>query len=263
MSFNPAILDLISGAGSAPTPEVPTTISGLAMWFKADVMDTVNDLDLSGNVITWRDQSGNGRDVTQDTEASRPAWIAGSASGNINGLPVVHFNTGTKVLSRDNDNALRNKDGWTMIAVYRHDTVSFTPPIIAFSTGSSVTSYRAQIGHQSATTPRTAWRREDGNAITLLSGNTQSSGVVYQHVGRLDFRVGTASSMIRINGVQNDGSAPTTGTISDTDSLVFVVGRFSTFQWFGHLGEAMAYDRALSDAEVIQIETYLTARWGV
>jgi hypothetical protein len=209
MSFNPAILDLISGAGSAPA-FAPTNLSGLAMWFKADAINTEDDLDPSGNVHTWRDQSGNGRDVTQGTEASRPAWIEGNSSGNINGLPTVHFNTGTKVLERLDSNVLRNKPGWTLFAYYRHSTttaVASGPITASIGTG---TGSRAQLGYNSATQPRTGWRREDANAFSNVAGATVADGNIILHAGRLDFQSGTQSSMVRINGTQNNGGTPTT-----------------------------------------------------
>jgi hypothetical protein len=50
--------------------------------------------------------------------------------------------------------------------------------------------------------------------------------------------------------------------ISDTDSLQITVGRIATLQFYGHIGEILLYDRAISDAEIGQIETYLVGRWG-
>ena len=264
MSFNPAIFDLISVAGSAPAPEVPTTISGLAMWFKADVMDTVNDLDLSGNVITWRDQSGNGRDVTQATDASRPAWIAGNASGNINGLPTVHFNTGTKILARANSNVLQNKDGWTAIAFYRFSTsAAVNSPVFFASVNGAPTTGRASIRNETTGRVGTAWRRLDGDSVALIGYVANpNNGDISLQVGRLDFRSGSLESMVRYNGVTTAGGTPSAGLTSNTTSDTVALGRVSTIQWFGHLGEILLYDRALSDAELAQVETYLIGRWG-
>jgi hypothetical protein len=265
MSFNPAIFDLISVAGSAPAPEVPTTISGLAMWFKADAINTEDDLDDSGNVEIWRDQSGNGRDVTQDTQASRPAYISFDSVGNINGLPTVHFNTGTKVLASGANNILRNKNGWTAVAAYRYSTSSgINSPVFAVSTGGSSDNARAAIGVSSPnTTGRVLWRRLDADS---LSQATRASALVndglYHHFGRLDFQASSASSLLRLNGVSTSGSAPSTGLISDTDSLQITVGRIAALQFYGHIGEILLYDRAISDAEIGQIETYLVGRWG-
>jgi hypothetical protein len=264
MSFNPAIFDLISVAGSAPAPEVPTTISGLAMWFKADVMDTVNDLDLSGNVITWRDQSGNGRDVTQGTDASRPAWIAGSASGNINALPTLHFNTGTKVLERATSNVLQNKDGWTVFSYYRLSTTSTNFATVWAASINGSTNARAVHGLGNPNSRvRTGWRRLDADSfasVERVSGAADAS--LNLLVSRLDFRAASLSSIVRLNGNTNTGSAPTAGLISNTTSDLVSIGRTGATQFYGHVGEVLLYDRALSDAEIGQIETYLVGRWG-
>jgi hypothetical protein len=234
----------------------------LALWLKADA-GTI--LDGSDNVFIWADQSGNGRDVTQATEASRPAWIAGSASGNINGLPVVHFNTGTKVLERPTSNMLANKDGWTAFAYYRFSTstANFAPVFFASINGTAA-SGRASIGAENPSgETRTGWRRLDGDSFqAVIYGTTSADASLNLLAGRMNFDVASLSSMVRRNGVSTTGTAPTSGLISNTSSDVLSVGRSGTLQWYGHIGEVIVYDRALSDVELGQIETYLVGRWG-
>lgn len=63
----------------------PRSIPGLQFWCRADRISAAN---LSAaKVNTWSDLSGNGRHLTQGTDANRPTLVAGS----INGQPVVRF----------------------------------------------------------------------------------------------------------------------------------------------------------------------------
>jgi hypothetical protein len=244
---------------------VPTALTGLGMWFKADAINTEDDLDPSGNVEIWRDQSGNGRDVTQDTQANRPAWLHGSVPGNINGLPTLHFNTGTKLLASGANSALRNKDGWTAFAYYRLSTTSSNfATILAASTNGSITAPRAVIGLASNTArTRAGWRRLDADSFSSVERlSAAADGSLNLLVGRLDFRAASLSSLARLNGTSTNGSAPAAGLISNTTSDIVLIGRQSTLQFYGHIGEILLYDRALSDAEIGQIETYLIGRWG-
>lgn len=52
-----------------PAPFTPAGSAGLAAWFRQGVGQTVT----GSGVSTWADQSGNGRDLLQGTDANRPA----------------------------------------------------------------------------------------------------------------------------------------------------------------------------------------------
>src|ERR1035438_8942129 len=73
---------LVNITGSAPTNPVPT---GLSVWLKADAGVTTN---ASGGVTTWSDQSGNGNDAVQATDAFAPLFVTNAVNGN----PVLRFN---------------------------------------------------------------------------------------------------------------------------------------------------------------------------
>jgi hypothetical protein len=68
-------------------PAAPTSpvLTGLKVWLKADSGVTTN---LSGGITTWTDQSGNGNDAVQATDAFAPLFVPNA----VNGKPVLHFN---------------------------------------------------------------------------------------------------------------------------------------------------------------------------
>jgi hypothetical protein len=55
-----------------------------------------------------------------------------------------------------------------------------------------------------------------------------------------------------------NGGTPPSGTVSDTAAFVETMSA-----WDGDLAEQIAYNRALSDAEIIALEDYLSLKWGV
>lgn len=74
-----------AGAGGAQVP-TPLSIFGplLEVWHRAD---SLSGSDLSGSdIVTWRDQSGKGRDLSQATPANRLSL----SKGLINGKPAAN-----------------------------------------------------------------------------------------------------------------------------------------------------------------------------
>ena len=64
--------------------ELPTDITTLKLWLKANAIVGLNDGDV---VTTWSDASGNGNDAIQSTVAKKPIY----KTNIVNGLPVVRF----------------------------------------------------------------------------------------------------------------------------------------------------------------------------
>ena len=68
----------------------PDEIDNLKFWYKADVgvLDAGSDpCDDGEDVVTWKDQSGNGYDLLQATGTQQPLW----QDDQLNGHPAVQF----------------------------------------------------------------------------------------------------------------------------------------------------------------------------
>lgn len=63
---------------------MPNDLSGLKLWFRANTIVGLGDGEA---VQTWRDESGQGNDITQGTGAARPIY----KTDILNGRPVVRF----------------------------------------------------------------------------------------------------------------------------------------------------------------------------
>jgi len=80
-----------------------------AWWHKSDAGITLN----VSKVASWADQSGNGNDVTQGTDAARPTYFA---SGGPNSYPSLKFNN--QSLNKTLGSPIITTD-WTVVLVCR------------------------------------------------------------------------------------------------------------------------------------------------
>jgi hypothetical protein len=76
----------IAVTGGTPSTTQPNAVTGLVDWTNGD-----NGVlrDISGLVYQWSDISGSSNNITQASAGNSPTWL----SGQVNGRPVVRFNT--------------------------------------------------------------------------------------------------------------------------------------------------------------------------
>jgi len=112
------LLDLISTSATTgfSTRKIASAYAGSALRVRRssdnaeqDIGFVSNDLDTAsmttfvgannGFVVTWYDQSGNGRDLTQATAANQPQIVAsGTVDTTINSKPTIHFIVGSSTM---------------------------------------------------------------------------------------------------------------------------------------------------------------------
>lgn len=85
---------VVAGSSAMASAAVPTT--SLELWVDASVGITS---DVDGNITSWADQSGNGRDLTLGNSAVAGASSPIYSANGANGLPTVVFNSGTSSLA--------------------------------------------------------------------------------------------------------------------------------------------------------------------
>lgn len=223
----------------------PASLSGLALWLRADLGITVT----GSGVSLWADQSGNGRNFAQGTDAQRPPYLA---SGGINGKASLH---GTAVSGQGlvcvatMATILGPATAAERFAVGKLAADGDIDPIgINWGTGDSG-SYFEFIDS----------KPYDGFATTIRStGNAIPAGVMTQ-----PFVTDTQSTnglfSILINGTTNFTTGTNTFNAGATTPGLMNAGAGSMN---GLLGEVIVYSRILSAGERSQIRAYLTAFWG-
>lgn len=222
----------------------PGGISGTAMWYKADSAGNTN--------AQWNDASGFNRHLTQGTGSKQPVLTA----NQINFNPAYVFDGTDDAFSMANQGiggsegmtayfgatATRNDGGYRYFNEFGDDT-----PSISMSNGKPDLYVR-------------------GTSPIQLTYPTDSTG--QPHI--FSFVSPNASSQSRIVGVDGNEQSQnvTTGTYttnsgSQAGTSFGNTNGSSGTSWAGPIGEAIYFNRVLTAAERLKVESYLDVKWGV
>jgi len=211
----------------------------------------------------WADQSDSGNDFVQATASKQPAFKASGLNGHpsltFDGITSLLENTVLKVSDMVGGGASRNL--WTVFAVFD-----------GWGVGASVT-YPNLFG-----TSQAANRWAPGGAFSTGTGAVGAAfySTVLSTITDYSFGPGLGAPSITVsrhtgavhklrwNGV--DGASPdTTGAGIFDDSTGFGIGRAVPAGGYfsGDVPELICFNRALTDGQVIGVERYLAARYGV
>ena len=217
-------------------------IGGYARWF--DASSTANVLLTGTTVEQWNDLSTNHAHATPQSDAydHRPSY----ASNAINGMGAIHFLGGQNVVDSNNKNLLFTADASirTTFSVFKGASFLLT---------SSATYYdfhRYGAGDTDATKP--LWNSSSGwTSLNIRNGTTRVNGA---DVDGTTYNMPTAS---------NDGfnlvTVLTTGNVRANG-----FNRDRTFHSGDqHQAEVIIYDTALTGSEILAVEEYLNAKWGL
>lgn len=203
-------------------------VPGLLWWLDASDAATFDLLD--GKVDVWRDKVGrtfvgSGGPVRYDAKAGtpeqRPVWV----SDPLTGLPAVRFD-GERQLLRF-PQLLNIRTAFWVVRELKEASDSFRPLL-----GSSNS---AEFG------------RDYDRILFVQSNSTWLDGVA---VNPLTTRLPTRRVL-----VSAISPAPAAAdSIAQTQGLTDV-------RWMGDMMEILLFDRALSDAERVQVERYLQRKW--
>ncbi len=240
------------------TTETPDLFTGLSIWYDAALASTINGGTFSdGTTVTSLTNRATGTNGAAGS-AGREPTVQNGAGDTLNGYPVIRFATaGTYDNIRFTTNSFDNATGWTVVMLAKTvSTVGFNPALfmITNSAQSSITGVRYFGGSQfifytpvgsanvtSSIDPDGTWK--------IITARYDSTAVA---ASRCTFR------WAKTNITVTNGGTPPSGTVPDTATYVETMSAFD-----GDLAEQIAYNRALSDAEIIALEDYLSSKWGV
>lgn len=218
----------------------PTQIPGCQLWLPADRITGLNNGD---PVTTWKDESGNGRNATQDTAAKKPTY----KRGIINGLPVVRFDGVDDVLVTAAFQTFPSKRGAIFV-------VAKTGAIVGDRTVLGAT-YTVDIGwvlSHDVGALDLYWY--DKVASQTLEAVDPTGWDIWEVVRTSD----TSLTFLR-NGVQKN-----TITIANNqpDSVVFNIGGAnSSGTWNSDIAEVILYEGAKSPSERARVRRYLGRKY--
>lgn len=239
------------------TSETPNLFSGLAIWYDTATAATINGGTFSdGTTVTTLTNRVTGTNGAP--QSGREPTVQNGVGDTLNGYPVIRFATaGSYDNIRFTTDAFDNITGWTVVMLAKTViTGGFnpTPFMITASSGTSLTglrylggsafSFTVPVGSASvdnSVDPDGTWK-----IITARYDSTAAAA------NRCTFRWGRSAKT-----VTNGGTAPS-GTLSTSATYVETMSA-----WDGDLAEQLAFNRALTDDEIIALEDYLSSKWGV
>jgi hypothetical protein len=240
------------------TSETPNLFSGLVIWYDAANAATINGGTFSdGTTVTSLTNRATGTNGAAGSTGREPT-VQNGAGDTLNGYPVIRFATATTYDNiRFTTDSFDNATGWTVVMLAKTViTGGFnpTPFMITNSAQSGLTGLRYFGGSAfSFTTPV-------GSAS--VASNIDPDGTWKIITARYDSTAAAASRCTfrwaKTNITVTNGGTPPSGTVPDTATYVETMSAFD-----GDLAEQVAFNRALTDAEIIALEDYLSSKWGV
>lgn len=212
----------------------PKSIPGLQLWLKADSL-SLNDNDAIG---TWNDSSGNSNNATQAVAGSKPTY----KTNIINSLPVARCDGGdTMTLT----SSISLSSAYTLYALGKRATSQVWTPV-ANGTATTVlmvsNDNNAYVIDDAGGSGSLAYTGAAGNIVTRWHRSAVGSTNKFAATGMSEANVGI------------------TGAITISEMLArSVTTHFTT----GDFAEILLWNVELTAPQMTQVETYLSAKWGV
>lgn len=234
------------------------------IWVKADA-------GVTGTAVSaWNDQSGSQNNLTQATAAERPDFVAAGAAFNFN--PHIQFNQGGgtgESLGKGNFEGF-GTDGSSHFMIMRRPATGGAPTsecVFSYAHSSNFNEYalfdptnlvyniqEGNLANGQVTGQNYAQNKPKLMSALRRSDNTNNNLEVYND-GTLGFGPGTyeKNKDIRAGGTLVLGQ--------EQDALG---GGFVTVQEFeGDMAEMIIYDRVISAADRVKVESYLAIKYGI
>jgi hypothetical protein len=241
----PPLQSYLTQPGEGASPQSvwsPAMYPNLALWLRGDGGTTI-----ATGVSQWNDLSGNGSNVVQATGSKQPAF---NSTGGPNGQAYLNFvSASAQYLSIAL--AVLGVSPWTVFAIVS----STTPSVEGFFLDVGSSGNGAAFGLDGVSTDRTLWY--PGAAVL---GSTAMSASTWE--GWCAQNNGTTSSLL-INGVAQSLTNATTQPLTPT-ALTQIGAGIGTGanNWNGGIAEIIVYSSVLTAAQIVQVRSYLQARYG-
>lgn len=247
-----AIPSHIGIPAGAPDPWLPTKLPNLVLWLAAD--RGINGVGDGARITTWADQSGQGNDATQSGDP-RPLY----QTGRLNGLPGVEFDGVDASMALAG--SLFSGDANVTIAIVYDDNDALTNPHAGSLAGQAVdavggTWFMIQSRLQAGATGAPYFAGFSADVTSAAPDANPHYGIV-THDG--------TNILCRLDGSQVGSGTPTLNTTADEFLLGHsrasdpTEGEFLT----GDIYEVIVCTSTLAGADLTQLESYLSTKWGL
>jgi hypothetical protein len=258
----------VDGSRDAAPAFTPASLgSRLVLWLDAAKGVGLVDGGRDASVISsWADQSMAKNDVVQANLALAPELNAATSEGGVGGLPAVAFRAPERISAPSTASLSWGTGDFAMFVVFRTTTA-----VAAFIIGKydTVFPYPGPNLYLNYFAPGIGFNRmaarEDTNHYTLSAEGGTTDGRPHVAAMRRD----AAKHELRIDGVSYlnpDGGVPDGGAVDvSAANGSFDVGCRSTgvYCFDGDIAEVIGLKGTVSDAEIIELETYLRTKYGI
>ena len=241
-SVSSSIASDISGGAFAPN-----SFANCVLWLDAGDSRTVKES--SGSVSKWNDKSGQGNDVTQGSAAKQPTTDATTQ----NGKNVIDWDGSDNLIMPSGVFGVP-ANGNTCFVVTKRSTETGGFYRILDMREASGSRYALDFG-STAGDVSFASKTAAGGGVTN-SGNTNTDFQILR--GRRD---GSTQALAVDRGAESTNTNGATETGID-EANIGSLGDSSGFL-LGSIAEIIIYERSLSTAEIAQVESYLSNKWGI
>jgi hypothetical protein len=232
------------GTGGSVVVEPPVPVDGLELWFDATVGVTENN----GVVVSWKDRSKNARHALQTAVNYRPKLVA----DGLNGKPAIVFDGEDRYLKVP---ALPGDftRGVSIFAIGEQAVDNGCTGIFDASNGSEIDDVHLGVWESALLYEvYSEWLHPTDEP--LLLGEPQLLAAVHQMTGAVQLRRNSSALV--------DASLPLPVTIPRAEVYLGRSAYQNCVPYVGSLSEILVYNRGVSDAELIDIETYLQEKWA-
>jgi hypothetical protein len=226
--------------GASDVPPIPT--NGLSLWLRADHGVVQKD----GLVQQWLDQSGQHMDAIGSATNVQPKFVA----NGLNGLPTLDFD--------GVDDFLTLPDGFAdfsqglAIFIVTKATDGTCASLFETSNGSEIQDVSLGL-YQSVWQYEVANEDVAGGVIDPPSARPQVMAAVQRTTGVVDLR--------EEGNLLNQGQFMAPDVALRKANFIAHTLYASCGYFQGQISEVAVYDRAVTDKEVLAIETYLEDHW--
>ena len=236
-------------------------IEDLTMWFESTSEQSFekpnpNDGD---RIALWKNinfKLSNRIDVAQSTQASKPFYVRNA----INNIPALRFNNAqVLVASNVKISEIVSSDQATVFMVQNNFSGYSTTTTFGWVKDSNRFQSHAQ----------------ENNIVLIDYGNTNNAGhrtstpVLTNFLNQnkiITFVKNGSNVKIKINSALLINSSSSSATMDMSLSADFSIGKFlpdNNYFFLGYIGEFIVFKKALTDAEINDVEKYLSKKWSI
>lgn len=232
------VLDNLYVGGGLSVANLPFSLDkSVGLWL--DATDSASFLNEDGAVSRWFDKSGNNRHVSANAYASRPTV----SEAVQNSLDTLSFSGNPMTFIKE---ASLQADGFTTAFIVKIDSSSFNSSDHLFFNNSQLRLRKPSGSNIQVSLFDSSWNDFSSKPIV--------GGAYYLLLVTFDETYLT----VRINGTPTQGDASAISLAGNASGSVL-----SQSSFYGNLGEVLIFDEALSENEMIQLEKYLSRKWGI